>query len=653
MLVPLMYGSLYLYANWDPYKKLDEVPAALVVEDQGVAKDGKEMHAGEDVANELLDAKKFDWHRTDRTDAEDGVRHGRYTFSLTFPADFSDALMSSSDFKPRQGTIILTTNDSNNYLAGTIANKVVDEIHRAVSSKVGRQAADRFLLGFATIAEKMRQATDGATKLANGSATLDSNARELLNGQRKLLDGTTKLTNDVPKLADGAKKVSNGLGELGNQTKDMPGQTRQLADGADRLTEKSQELSKGAQRVAEGNAQFADKVNDANAKLRKYHDLITNNELNQLLHRTCRENPGAPGCDLLDRIDTKYQEAQVAVGKVNELADGAKKVADGTAQLSGGAGQLADGTKKLATKAPELVNGIEQLQGGAQQVADGSGRLAAKAPELRDGVQRAVDGTQRMVNEGTGKLKDGSRELADQLGAGRDQVPNPDDPTRKATAETIGDPVAINKLSQAGAGTYGAGLAPFFLGLSLWIGGFVLFLLLKPLSARALAAGQPALRVALGGWLPAALLGAVQVAVLYLVVTTTLDLDPAHPLATFGFLVLASLAFTAVLHGLNAYLGSVGKFAALVLLVLQLTSAGGTFPWQTTPAPLHPIHWALPLSYVVDGLRHLIYGGSLTDMGKDVAVIGAYLVAGLALSTFAARRQKVWTPKQLKPELVL
>jgi putative membrane protein len=59
------------------------------------------------------------------------------------------------------------------------------------------------------------------------------------------------------------------------------------------------------------------------------------------------------------------------------------------------------------------------------------------------------------------------------------------------------------------------------------------------------------------------------------------------------------------------------------------------------------------MGYVVDGLRHLLYGGSLAGVGLDVLVLAAYLVGGLAVSTLAARRQRVWTPSRLAPELAL
>jgi putative membrane protein len=63
-LVPLLYGGLYLYANWDPYRNLDQVPAALVVADRGTATpDGKRVQVGKDVADQLAAKGAFDWHR--------------------------------------------------------------------------------------------------------------------------------------------------------------------------------------------------------------------------------------------------------------------------------------------------------------------------------------------------------------------------------------------------------------------------------------------------------------------------------------------------------------------------------------------------------------------------------------------------------------
>jgi putative membrane protein len=603
-LVPLLYAALYLYANNDPYANLKHVPAALVVEDKGAtASDGTQLHAGRDVAEELVKGNKFDWRQVDAEAAEEGVRTGKFTFALTLPEDFSQALISPGAFTPRQGVIMLTTNDANNYLGSTIANQVVAEVRRSVSVKVGAEAADKLLLGFSTIRQKTVEAADGATKLAEGTQTAYGVTQQLA-------DGT------VP-LADGAATLSNGLHQLRDKTKDLP--------------LKSQQLANGAKQVSDGNETAASTAEDYAAKAQQLVsglDQINGDIATRLRDAGMAEADVQRVMTALSQarqpVDTANGKVQGAAGQLRALANGAKQVSDGAAQL--------------AASTPALTDGIATLDDGATKLAGGNAQLRDGAAKLRDGEQQLVDGS--------AKLRDG-------LTAGVDQIPNPDDPTRLSTANTIGDPVNVRGVSQTKAATYGAGLAPFFLGLATWIGAFVLFLLLRPLSRRALAAGQSSLRVALGGWLPGALLGMAQVVVMFSVVTLVVDIKPSDPLGTLAFLLLTSLTFVAILHALNALLGAVGKFVGLVLLILQLVSAGGTFPWQTIPVPLYPLHYGLPMGYAVDGLRHLMYGGELGGVGHDALVLLCYLVGALALSTFAAYKQRVWTPSRLKPELVL
>jgi putative membrane protein len=59
------------------------------------------------------------------------------------------------------------------------------------------------------------------------------------------------------------------------------------------------------------------------------------------------------------------------------------------------------------------------------------------------------------------------------------------------------------------------------------------------------------------------------------------------------------------------------------------------------------------MSYAIDGLRRLMYGAPLAPLAGDVAVLVAYLVVALAISTGAARRARVWDARRLKPDLVL
>ena len=70
---------------------------------------------------------------------------------------------------------------------------------------------------------------------------------------------------------------------------------------------------------------------------------------------------------------------------------------------------------------------------------------------------------------------------------------------------------------------------------------------------------------------------------LFTVLAVTLGFPMANPLGTLGVMVLASLAYAAIILALNVWLGSVGQFLGLVLMVLQLVTAGGTFPGRRCP----------------------------------------------------------------------
>jgi len=137
------------------------------------------------------------------------------------------------------------------------------------------------------------------------------------------------------------------------------------------------------------------------------------------------------------------------------------------------------------------------------------------------------------------------------------------------------------------------------------------------------------------------------------ILAITLGFTFDNPIGTLGVMVLASATFAAIILTLNVWLGSVGQFLGLVLMVLQLVTAGGTFPWQTLPAPLAALHHVLPLGYVVDAMRQLMYGGNLARAGWDLAVLALWLVAALALAMIGVTRMTHRrTLRDLQPSLI-
>jgi putative membrane protein len=140
---------------------------------------------------------------------------------------------------------------------------------------------------------------------------------------------------------------------------------------------------------------------------------------------------------------------------------------------------------------------------------------------------------------------------------------------------------------------------------------------------------------------------------LFAVVTLGLGLSPVHPVATWGLLALTAAAFAAIMQLIGAALGAPGRVLALALLMLQLTSSGGTYPVQTTPGFFPAIHPLLPMSYAVQAARHAIDGGAWSTVGAGALVLAGYALASVAATVLVAYRKRRLTPTALHPELVI
>ncbi|MGO4690279.1 YhgE/Pip family protein [Glaciibacter sp. 2TAF33] len=631
LLVPVLYGGLYLWANQDPYAGLDRVPVALVVADTGADADGSHHNYGDEVADRLIDDGRFQWHRVTAEAAARGVADADFDFSVTLPADFSAALVSSATGTPRQATVTLTTNDTNSYLASTIGGQAAETIRTAIVKQVNEQAADRMLIGLADIRSSLVTATDGATRLTDAAGTAQ--------------EGSAQLADGAARLATGSQAVAEGAAGLNRASQQVAAGAAQLGSGARQLSGGVAQVSSGAAQVAAGNAALAAAADeagsaaaDALAALPQTRSSIQS-QLQEVGLSQAQIDAVLITLDpVANSLTTDNDRLQSVVGQVDQLAAGSSQVAAGAAQLTPATTALADGAGRLADGAGQVSAGSQSLSEGATRAAVGARSLSTGAATLDDGLAA--------LSAGTSQLRDG-------LQTGVGSIPDTDAATRTAQAKTIADPVDLRNTAVTSAGTYGAGLAPFFASLAAWIGIYALFLIVKPVSRRAITALHSPLKITLAGWLTPGLLGAVQMAGLFAILTGALKFEVHNPLGTYALMGLASLAFAAIILALNVWLGSVGQFLGLVLMVVQLVTAGGTFPWQTLPGPLASLHHLMPMSYAVDGIRQLMYGGNPATAWTDAAVLALWLAGGLVVAAIGVTRMTHFrTLRDLRPSLI-
>ena len=344
-IVPLLYGGIYLWANQDPYSNLDQVPAALVVEDTGHGSGDDRQNVGQDVAENVIEDGSFDWHLVNAEEAAAGVDNGDYDFSLTLPKTFTEDLLSASGDNPRAATIVLTTNDANSYLASTIGGQAVNRIQAQVREQVGEEAAVRMLTSIQQIREGMVEAADGAQQLTDGLSTAESGAADLADGTAQLADGAAELRDGAATLTDGAQQVADGNARIAAAGTEVASVTGDLANSVDGTRA---DIVQRLEASGLTDAQIAEVMQPLDA-----------------LGQDIRDGNG------------RVQEVN---GQLQQLAGGAQQVADGAAQLRDGAGQLTTGAEEATDGADTLHSGIADLHTGAAQLQNGLDDGVARIP---------------------------------------------------------------------------------------------------------------------------------------------------------------------------------------------------------------------------------------------------------------------------------
>ncbi|TMM36416.1 MAG: YhgE/Pip domain-containing protein [Actinobacteria bacterium] len=652
--IPLLYGALYLAAFWDPYGNLDRIPVALVNEDRPVqAPTGEVVHAGQDLADQLAQRHVFGWHRTDEPDAEKGLASGRYHLILRIPPDFSANLVSAPDPEatPAQGRLEVVDNDATNYLSGLLARSAFSEIRTAVEHSAAARYFDRMLIGFTDLKDRTRQAADGAGQLADGAGRASGGAAQLADGADRAKAGADQLANGADQAHGAAARLADGLTALDAGAAQLADGTAQAAAGGQLLKSTVDGAADRIEPVLRANgpaiARAATAIADGADAIAGNLQALPGLADQAVAHATAvRDRLDAAG---LDRL--RGQLSTVAA-QARQLAIDAPRLADDVAAARSRVDRFADGLNQLAGGADRLHQGTSAAKSGAQQLSGGLYRLSTGARQLDAGLSTLDDGAHRLAG-GLSSLQSGAERLAGGLSDGAAQIPGYDRDGIAARAGVLADPVELRRQVHNPAATYGVGFAPYFVGLALWVGAMITYMVLRPVNLRHVLSGAPASRVALAGWLPAVVIGTAQALLLFAVLYLALGLRPVHPVAMVGYLLLAALAFTALVQWLGAQLGPAGRLAALALLMLQLTSSGGTYPVQTSPGFFGAIHPYLPMSYVVDGLRHLIDGGPTGTVVVGCAVLAGFAAGAFALTTLAARRSRVLSLRVLHPELVL
>ncbi len=200
VLLPLLYGALYLWSNWDPYGKLDQVPVAVVNLDQPVTtENGKTIDAGNRLVSELEADPIFDWQFVDADQAKAGLADGTYKLTVVIPPEFSANLASGASSDPQRAIVYLQRDDANGYVTGLLTTSVQKQLESAINHAAIGAYFDTVFTNLETVRSDVTTAADQANQVATGTAASLKGATDLATAITTATDGSAQL---VTGLAD-------------------------------------------------------------------------------------------------------------------------------------------------------------------------------------------------------------------------------------------------------------------------------------------------------------------------------------------------------------------------------------------------------------------------------------------------------------------
>ncbi len=369
--------------------------------------------------------------------------------------------------------------------------------------------------------------------------------------------------------------------------------------------------------------------------------------------------------DAIDQLDTAINKgtdsSQSLVSGAAAVASGASQLQTGSATLTSGLKTAKKGSKSLTSGLGTLAKGQTSLTEGISTAANGSkkitynlGSVVSGADKLSSGLGDAVDGSQK-ITDNLGTAKDGADELHDGLADGVDEM-NDSVGDKDAKATMMSEPVGANGDNETGESitevkNYGTGFAPYFIGLGMWVGCLMITFLVRSVNNRLLMSRSSSTAAVVSSYIPMLLIAFVQIIILLLFIQFGLKLNVSWPLHYYLYGLLVAACFVAIIQFMRSAFGTAGMVIVVVLLMLQLCTAAGTFPIEAELPIFNWLNPYLPMTYVVQGFRMAMCGLSPDLMSHSAIVLGGFTVGFLFLSVLLAHHRRRANMNTLYPKI--
>ncbi|BCZ45212.1 phage infection protein [Clostridium gelidum] len=376
-------------------------------------------------------------------------------------------------------------------------------------------------------------------------------------------------------------------------------QANALKNAQDALKEESKTISKVIDRLETVDEQLDKSINRANEEIQKLNNGEKLNTQNLTDTRKVLDDVHTLISDTLDKYDSEI------VPTVNNGIDSMREISDAGSILT------AQG-KNILPDVQELINTFQNVSNLSN---DQLNKLKEKFPDIKDNVHELAGRLKKIDNKGD----------IDEL---LDMITN----NWEDQSDFLASPVEIQDNRLFSWPNYGSAVTPFYTVLCLWIGGYMLSIILgtdahsleegKKLTHNELYFGRMLLFLAIGiGQAIVASTGALFLLKVYAV----------HPIMFVFYSIFVSVVFMIIIYTAVSIWGHTGIIIGVVLLVIQVAGTSGNFPIEVNPSIFQKIFPILPFNYAISGMRQVMAGIVYSILIRDSAILCAFMMISIII----------------------
>jgi putative membrane protein len=666
-ILPSLYAWFNVLSNWDPYgpDSTSHLKIAVASEDEGVEIAGISLNVGDSVIEGLESNNTIGWVFLDTEDeAVDGVYSGDYYAAIVIPANFTEDMISFLGEDMEHPNIIYYENEKKNAIAPKITQKAKTTVQQQVNAT--------FLSTLAEAMMKISGSLSGATD-ADGNSIVDAILTKLnglnsdLQSYVNILNSFVSIINSAESIVATSQVMMPGLDGMVDTGESSINSMQSLLIGASGTTETVTDMVSYSLDMVNDNLDMVLSVVDNSLNtVGSYESSISGSlagaEAVMPYLRELFDNSVSSWEDTADD-ETRAQIAAVRdqIDAISEnlttLNNSASVTTDEVSALRNTIQNEITNCKNTVTSLrntftysvrPQLNATMNSMQNAMVQTAGILNGIDADFGDVEDVLQDY----QETLEQGSASLMDSLamvQELQEGLLGVISDIVNlqsdeqyqelmeilESDPTQ--LGEFISSPVNLNTVEMYAIENYGSAMAPFYTVLALWVGALILVAIIhvKVEPEENITDVKP-YQAYFGRYILFFLVGQVQTLITILGDLYYIRIQCHNPFLFWLAGSVTSMVFTLFIYSLTVAFGNVGEALAVVVMVIQVAGAGGTFPIEVLPTVYQMIYKFLPFPYAMNAMRETIGGIYKMDYWEYIGKLGLYVIVSLVIGLLLA-----------------